>query len=160
MKDSGLSHSEILPQDELLKLDNQFCFVVYALSRKIIAEYRPILDKIGLTYPQYLVMLVLWENLPDPRYPNGVPVKFIGERLQLDSGTLTPLLKRLETNGLIHRERSAVDEREVLIRLSLDGIQLKDDAAVIPAQLLCNSPIPPHRLRELKEQLKLLLDQG
>jgi DNA-binding MarR family transcriptional regulator len=154
-----MSSTDSDTQTELLKLDNQFCFVVYALSRKIIAGYRPLLDKLGLTYPQYLVMLVLWETLPDPQYPTGVPVKFIGQRLQLDSGTLTPLLKRLETNGLIHRERSLVDEREVLVRLSLDGIELKDEAAAIPQQLLCNSPLAPEQLRELQQQLRVLLAQ-
>jgi len=146
--------------DQLLKLDNQFCFVLYALSRKVIAGYRPLLDQLGLTYPQYLVMLVLWETLPDPRYPDGVTLKFIGERLLLDSGTLTPLLKRLEGNGLIHRERARQDEREVLVRLSLDGIQLKQAATAVPLQLLCNSPLPPTRLLALKDELRLLLEQA
>ena len=89
--------------DEALQLDNQFCFVLYALSRKIIAQYRPLLNELGLTYPQYLVMLVLWEWQREP--PEHPGVKALGERLQLDSGTLTPLLKRLETQGLIRRER-------------------------------------------------------
>ncbi|HAG95176.1 MAG: MarR family transcriptional regulator [Pseudomonadales bacterium] len=146
--------------DEALQLDNQFCFVLYALSRKIIAQYRPLLNELGLTYPQYLVMLVLWESLPDPQFPQGVAVKFIGERLKLDSGTLTPLLKRLESNGLIHRERASHDEREVLIRLSLDGIELKERARVVPLQLLCNLPITPNQLLALREQLRLLLDEG
>ncbi|MBA57248.1 MAG: MarR family transcriptional regulator [Pseudomonadales bacterium] len=143
--------------DEALKLDNQFCFVLYALSRKVIAQYRPLLDELGLTYPQYLVMLVLWEALPDPQYPEGVSVKFIGERLMLDSGTLTPLLKRLEGNGLIHRERSRHDEREVLVRLSLDGIELKERARVVPLQLLCSVNATPNKLMELRDQLRGLL---
>lgn len=144
--------------DDVLKLDNQFCFVLYALSRKIVAQYRPLLDELGLTYPQYLVMLVLWEALPDPDRPNGVTVKFIGERLLLDSGTLTPLLKRLENNGLIHRERARQDEREVLIRLSLDGIQLKERARPVPLQVLCNTGVTPNRLMELRDELRSILD--
>ena len=144
--------------DDVLKLDNQFCFVLYALSRKVIAQYRPLLDELGLTYPQYLVMLVLWEALPSPDHPLGVSVKFIGERLMLNSGTLTPLLKRLEGNGLIHRERSREDERAVLVRLSLDGIQLKDRAQVVPLQLLCNINATPNELLELRDKLKVLLD--
>lgn len=143
--------------DEALKLDNQFCFVLYALSRKVIAQYRPLLDELGLTYPQYLVMLVLWETLPDAKYPEGVSVKFIGERLMLDSGTLTPLLKRLEANGLIHRERSRHDEREVLVRLSLDGIQLKERARAVPLQLLCSVKATPNKLMELRDELRGLL---
>ena len=145
--------------NEILKLDNQFCFVLYALSRKITTQYRPLLDELGLTYPQYLVMLVLWEVLPDPEHPEGVSVKFIGERLLLDSGTLTPLLKRLEANGLVHRERSRQDEREVLVRLSLDGIELKEKARVVPLQLLCNLKVAPDKLIELRDQLKQLLSQ-
>ncbi|WP_290579408.1 MarR family winged helix-turn-helix transcriptional regulator [Ketobacter sp.] len=144
--------------DDVLKLDNQFCFVLYALSRKVIAQYRPLLDELGLTYPQYLVMLVLWESLPHPDHPEGVSVKFIGERLMLDSGTLTPLLKRLETNGLVHRERSRRDEREVLVRLSLDGIQLKDRARVVPLQLLCSINGTPNQLMALRDDLRALLD--
>lgn len=146
--------------DEVLKLDNQFCFVLYALSRKIIAQYRPLLNELGLTYPQYLVMLVLWESLPDPQRPQGVSVKFIGGRLMLDSGTLTPLLKRLEANGLVHRERATYDEREVLIRLSLDGIELKERARVVPLHLLCNLPVAPNKLVALRDELRQMLDEG
>lgn len=146
--------------DDALKLDNQFCFVLYALSRKIIAQYRPLLDELGLTYPQYLVMLVLWEALPDPERPQGVTLKFIGKRLMLDSGTLTPLLKRLEVNGLIHRERATHDEREVLIRLSLDGIQLKERSRHVPLQILCGASVSPNRLLDLRDELRVLLDEG
>ncbi len=146
--------------DEMLKLDNQFCFVLYALSRKIIGQYRPLLNAIGLTYPQYLVMLVLWEHLPDPGKPGGVTIKFIGERLQLDTGTLTPLLKRLEQRGLIHRERAKDDEREVLVRLSLEGIELKQQAQHIPLQIMCNSALPLEEVARLKLALKSMLDQA
>src|ERR1700759_5472942 len=94
--------------DQLLRLDNQICFAVYSASHAFNRVYKPLLDRLGLTYPQYLVMLVLWER-------DGVAVKEIGERLHLDSGTLTPLLKRLEQAGLIKRTRSTEDERQVLI---------------------------------------------
>ncbi|WP_198043496.1 MarR family winged helix-turn-helix transcriptional regulator [Ketobacter nezhaii] len=143
--------------DEALKLDNQFCFVVYALSRKIIGQYRPLLSAIELTYPQYLVMLVLWEHLPNPAKPGGVTIKFIGERLMLDTGTLTPLLKRLEQRGLIHRERAKDDEREVLVRLSLEGIELKQKAKDIPFKVMCDTALPLDEVLKLKEALKVML---
>ena len=98
--------------DMPLRLDNQICFAVYSTAHAFNRVYKPLLDKLGLTYPQYLVMLVLWER-------DGVPVKDIGERLFLDSGTLTPLLKRLEAAELIKRTRSTEDERQVLIALTL-----------------------------------------
>jgi len=145
--------------DFLLRLDNQFCFALYALSRKITAEYRPLLDAIGLTYPQYLVMLVLWEaqgnTAPDDFA--GVPVKFVGERLLLDTGTLTPLLKRLEANALVQRRRSETDEREVRIRLTAAGLQLKEQARHIPLQMLCNSGLPVDRVAALQQEVRALL---
>ena len=97
-----------------LRLDNQICFAVYSTAHAFNRVYKPLLDKLGLTYPQYLVMLVLWER-------DGVPVKDIGERLFLDSGTLTPLLKRLEAAELVKRTRSTEDERQVLIALTPQG---------------------------------------
>lgn len=146
--------------DALLKLDNQFCFALYALSRRVTALYRPLLQELGLTYPQYLVMLVLWEaqgqTLPDAFV--GVPVRFVGERLHLDTGTLTPLLKRLEASGLVLRERSQQDEREVRLRLSGAGLQLKEKARVIPLQVVCDSGIPPDRVMQLQRELQALLE--
>src|ERR1700731_3933331 len=103
-------HATELP----LMLDNQLCFAVYSTAHAFNRVYKPLLDRLGLTYPQYLVMLVLWER-------DDVPVKDIGERLFLDSGTLTPLLKRLEAAGLIRRTRSVDDERQVLIALTAPG---------------------------------------
>src|SRR4030095_8240519 len=94
-----------------LRLDNQICFAVYSTAHAFNRFYKPLLDKLGLTYPQYLVMLVLWEE-------DGLPVKEIGERLFLDSGTLTPLLKRLEAAGLVKRTRSKEDERQVIVALT------------------------------------------
>ncbi|MGQ3133042.1 MAG: MarR family winged helix-turn-helix transcriptional regulator [Flavobacteriales bacterium] len=111
-----------------LALSNQLCFRAYALSRHITAMYQPLLKKLGLTYPQYLVMLVLWEN-------DAISVKQMGEQLMLDSGTLTPLLKRMEEAGLLQRKRSAEDERVVHIRLTDKGQELKNKAKAIPGEL-------------------------
>ena len=110
-----------LAADQLLRLDNQICFAVYSAAHAFNRVYKPLLDRLGLTYPQYLVMLSLWER-------DGVPVKDIGERLFLDSGTLTPLLKRLEAAGLVKRTRTTEDERQVLIALTPQGQALKEKA--------------------------------
>jgi DNA-binding MarR family transcriptional regulator len=114
--------------DETLKLENQLCFPLYACSREIIRKYKPFLDRIGLTYTQYLVMMVLWER-------KNTTVKELGECLYLDSGTLTPLLKRLETKNLLRRERSPDDERQVAIMLTADGEAVKKRAAEIPLEM-------------------------
>jgi DNA-binding MarR family transcriptional regulator len=112
-----------------LALDQQVCFALYAASRAVTDAYRPLLGELDLTYPQYLVLLVLWER-------DGLTVSDIGERLYLDSGTLTPLLKRLEAQGLVDRSRDPQDERRVVIRLTAAARALKDDAAGIPACIL------------------------
>jgi DNA-binding MarR family transcriptional regulator len=114
---------------DLLKLDNQLCFPLYALSREIIQRYRPHLDEIGLTYPQYLVLMVLWES-------DKQTVNQIGLKLLLDSGTLTPLLKRLEQKQMIIRQRSTIDERVVEIFLTTAGKDLKKHAKCIPQKLV------------------------
>ncbi len=106
-------------------LEDQLCFALYAASRAVTALYRPLLDALGLTYPQYLVLLVLWER-------GSVSVKELGTALQLDYGTLTPLLKRLEAHGLLRRQRRADDERSVLITLTDQGAELRDRAAAVP----------------------------
>lgn len=111
-----------------LKLDNQLCFPLYALSKEITRRYTPFLDALDLTYPQYLVMLVLWEH-------GEQSVNQIGAKLHLDSGTLTPLLKRLQAKALVERTRSSTDERSVLIRLTDSGKALEHTAAQIPAQI-------------------------
>ena len=120
-----------LPTDtpELLRLDNQVCFALYSASLAMTKLYKPLLDGIGLTYPQYLVMLVLWER-------DGLTVSEIGEQLTLDSGTLTPLLKRLEGANLLERVRDAQDERRVRITLTPQGRALRDAAEKIPACVL------------------------
>jgi DNA-binding MarR family transcriptional regulator len=118
--------------DQMLKLDNQFCFALYSASLAMTKTYKPLLENLGLTYPQYLVMLILWEH-------DDVLVKDIGEKLFLDSGTLTPLLKRMESAELLERKRDPVDERQVRITLTKSGHALKRKAQEIPEQVLCAS---------------------
>lgn len=112
----------------LLKLENQLCFPLYAASREIIKQYRPYLDKLGLTYTQYITMMVLWQE-------NRISVKELGRRLFLDSGTLTPVLKSLEQKGYISRYRSKEDERVLLAEITAQGKQLRDKAASIPERI-------------------------
>lgn len=109
-------------------MDNQLCFALYSASRATTAAYRPMLDAIGLTYPQYLVLMVMWED-------KALTVRRLGQRLQLDSGTLSPLLKRLETAGYIHRDRSPTDERSVEVTLTAAGRELESQAQCVPEQL-------------------------
>ncbi len=132
-----------------LALDNQFCFALYSASLAMTKTYKPFLDKLGLTYPQYLVMLVLWQQ-------DDVLVKAIGEKLFLDSGTLTPLLKRLEASSLIARTRDEADERQVRITLTREGRALKKKAQCIPQQVLRASGHPPEALALLREQLSAI----
>lgn len=132
-----------------LALDNQFCFALYSASLAMTKTYKPFLDKIGLTYPQYLVMLVLWQQ-------DDVLVKAIGEKLFLDSGTLTPLLKRLEASSLIERTRDELDERQVRITLTKEGRALKKKAQCIPHQVLCASGQPQEALEQLRSQLSAI----
>jgi MarR family transcriptional regulator, organic hydroperoxide resistance regulator len=132
-----------------LALDNQFCFALYSASLAMTKTYKPFLDKIGLTYPQYLVMLVLWQQ-------DDILVKAIGEKLFLDSGTLTPLLKRLEASSLIARTRDETDERQVRITLTKEGRALKKKAQCIPQQVLCASGQPQEALERLRAQLSAI----
>ena len=138
--------------DQFLRLDNQICFAVYSAAHAFNRVYKPLLDRLGLTYPQYLVMLVLWEG-------DGIPVKDIGERLYLDSGTLTPLLKRLEQAGLIRRTRSTQDERQVLIDLSAQGHALKDKARAVPSSILAASQCSVAELTAVKNEITALRDR-
>ncbi|WLH34006.1 MarR family transcriptional regulator [Pseudomonas sp. FP2196] len=140
-----------------LKLDSQLCFKLYAASRAVIRGYKPMLDQLGLTYPQYLAMLVLWEwQECTPEQPT---VKALGERLTLDSGTLTPLLKRLEHLQLVQRQRSARDEREVHLSLTPEGQLLREQVGPLKARLLCDSGVDLDRLNELRDGLDQLLGQ-
>ncbi|MCF3101639.1 MarR family transcriptional regulator [Streptomyces roseoverticillatus] len=145
-----------LPDDaELLRLDHQICFSLHAAARAFGGVYRDALKDLGLTYPQYLAMLVLWEE-PDPQ-----PVKAIGERLRLDSGTLSPLLKRLEAAGLVVRERSAEDERSVVVRVTEAGEELRERALPVPRRIVAASGLSLQdalTLRGLLERLTENLD--
>ena len=146
-----------LHEDDGLQLDNQLCFKLYAASRAVIRAYKPMLDQLGLTYPQYLAMLVLWEWQRQP--PAQPTVKALGERLLLDSGTLTPLLKRLEAQGLLLRRRSASDEREVHLGLTAAGCALRERVMPLREQLLCESGVDAPALAALRGQVGVLLDQ-
>lgn len=145
---SALSKMPSDRNDPLL-LSNQVCFALYSAQHAMTRVYRPVLDALGVTYPQYLVMLVLWEE-------EGCAVKGLGERLGLDSGTLTPLLKRLESQGLIRRSRDAVDERIVRIHLTPQGKSLKDKAQAVPGHILAASGRTTPELGELRDDLKRL----
>lgn len=137
---------------DLLALDNQFCFALYSASLAVTKTYKPLLDALGLTYPQYLVMLVLWEH-------DDLLVKDIGHALFLDSGTLTPLLKRLESAGLLLRQRDKGDERQVRITLTKEGKELQQAAQNIPPQIMCASKQSANTLIELRTQLSALRDE-
>ena len=132
-----------------LLLDNQLCFALYATSLSMTRAYQPLLKPLGITYPQYLVMLVLWER-------EGLTVSEIGQRLHLDSGTLTPLLKRLEGAGHIVRERSAEDERQVRVRLTAEGKVLRKKANQVPEQLSCAAQCSLSEAKTIAKHLKKL----
>ena len=138
--------------DPLLLLGNQLCFAIYSTAHAFNRVYKPLLDKLGLTYPQYLVMLALWER-------DGVPVKTLGERLFLDSGTLTPLLKRLEAAELVKRTRSTEDERQVLIALTSQGHALREKARAVPQAILAASACSVTELSAMKNELVALRDR-
>lgn len=133
-----------------LKLENQLCFAIYASSREMTKMYQPLLDRLGVTYSQYLVMIVLWEQ-------QECTVKELGNALYLDSGTLTPLLKRLEAAGLIIRKRSTEDERKVHITLTEAGQKLQEQAVNIPNELLSGTCMNTKKLEELLVEFKQLL---
>lgn len=139
-----------LPADAL-RLDQQVCFPLYAAAHLVTRAYRPLLAPLGLTYPQYLVMLVLWEQAP-------LSVGELGQRLLLDSGTLTPLLKRLQTAGLIRRQRCSNDERRVWIDLTPTGQQLQAQASNVPAQLCSGLGIDSQQLVGLRRVLQQLVN--
>ena len=132
-----------------LRLDRQICFSLHAASRAFNSVYRVILKDLGLTYPQYLVMLVLWER-------GDLPVKKLGEHLRLDSGTLSPLVKRLEGAGLVRRERSAQDERSVQVRLTEEGVALRERALEVPRRIMAATGFELAEIGELRERLDRL----
>ena len=138
---------------EQLKLGNQLCFPVYAASRLITREYQPFLDTLGLTYPQYLVLMILWEE-------DGLPVNDIAKKLILNTNTITPLLKRMEKEGIIRRKRSGEDERKVMVQLTEKGRALQEEAARIPEQLasrLAEGELKIDDLVRLKETLDSMI---
>lgn len=139
------------PELDLLTLDKQFCFALYSASLAMTKTYKPLLETIGLTYPQYLVMLVLWQQ-------DGILVKDIGELLFLDSGTLTPLLKRMEAAHLVQRTRNAQDERQVRITLTPEGKELRQAAKTIPISVMCASGQSAEVLMQLRGQLTQIRD--
>jgi MarR family transcriptional regulator, organic hydroperoxide resistance regulator len=138
--------------DTALRLDNQLCFALYSTSLAMTKVYKPLLNELGLTYPQYLVMLLLWEQ-------DEVTVSALGERLYLDSGTLTPLLKRMQTSGLLTRTRSVQDERRVMISLTEAGRQLKAKAAKVPGCVVSATHCPVSELMALTQQVQALRRQ-
>jgi len=132
-----------------LDLDRQVCFALYSASRSLTALYRPLLGRLGLTYPQYLVMLVLWER-------GDISVKHLGETLMLDSGTLSPLLKRLESAGLVTRRRDPADERSVVVALTPSGTSLKQQASSIPRTIVKATGVPLRELLQLRDTAKAI----
>ena len=138
--------------DSMLQLDNQLCFALYSASLAMTKVYKPLLDEIGLTYPQYLAMLVLWEK-------DGLMVSELGERLHLDSGTLTPLLKRMEASGLVSRIRAVEDERRVHVTLTASGRKLKAKAVGIPACILSASQSSITEITALTQDVRALRER-
>lgn len=133
-----------------LKLENQICFRVYRLNRAITNHYRPFLNELDLTYPQYLVMMALWEK-------DGIPVNSLSEILKLDTGTLSPLLKRLEATGYIHRKRSKEDERTVIIKLTRIGAELQKKAIEVPQEMAHCLDLTTEEYLSLRETLDTLI---
>jgi len=138
---------------EQLKLGNQLCFPVYAASRLITREYQPFLDRLGITYPQYLVLMILWEE-------DGMPVNDIAKKLILNTNTITPLLKRMENQGIIRRKRSRQDERKVIVQLTAKGRELQEEASLIPEKLagrLVEGELKIDDLIRMKEMLDSMI---
>jgi DNA-binding MarR family transcriptional regulator len=133
-------------------LDDQLCSALYASWQAVVQAYQPLLEPLGITYPQYLVLLVLWEE-------EGLSVKSLGERLHLDSGTLTPLLKRMEAQGLLERRRDAQDERVVRLFLTAEGRRLRRRAESIPDAMACKADITLSEFERLRDSLHKLTDQ-
>jgi DNA-binding MarR family transcriptional regulator len=139
---------------EQLELDRQVCFALYAASRAVVRAYGPLLDEVGLTYPQYVTMLALWDSLDEP-----LTVGDLGQRLHLDSGTLTPLLRRLENLGHVRRRRDTADERRVLVELTDQGLALRDQVAAVPLRLLMALDLDLPAATRLRDQLTELVTQ-
>jgi DNA-binding MarR family transcriptional regulator len=146
----GMATKRQNPEDEYLRLDNQLCFPLYAASRLVVQAYTPLLAELGITYPQYLVLMILWEH-------DGATVTEIGARLYLDSGTLTPLLKRLDSAGFVRRTRRSGDERAVENWLTPRGVALKKRAVAVPKELFCQLGMDGADFVKLRNSLQQLL---
>lgn len=141
-----------MPIHDVLKLENQLCFPLYACAKEMVRKYKPFLDEIGLTYTQYIAMMVLWQQ-------KSLTVKELGAYLYLDSGTLTPLLKKLENEGLVSRQRDARDERSVIISISEKGMALRDQAISIPPKMGDCINLSPNETKDLYTMLYKLLGE-
>ncbi len=137
---------------ECIKLENQLCFSLYALSREIIRLYKPFLDKYNLTYTQYLTMIVIWEN-------DGINIKEIGNRLHLDSGTLTPVIKKLEAMSLITKHRDSNDDRVVIVELTENGKSLREEVLNVPELVSCKLGLTQEEFDSLKFPIEKLLNR-
>ena len=137
---------------ETLKLENQLCFPLYACAKEVVRQYKPYLDKIGLTYTQYITMMVMWEH-------RQLLVKEVGEYLFLDSGTMTPVLKKLEEKGFIQRHRSEEDERNIVVTLTREGEKLKEEAVDIPPKIGACIRLEPQEAMNLYQLLYIVLNQ-
>jgi len=166
MPKQGLSEAP----ENLLKLENQLCFMLYSASRKMTAAYRPLLSELNITYPQYLVLMVLWEYfditasgdldlLSSEIKKTGIKVGMLSSKLQLDNGTLTPLLKRMEQQGLLVRKRDEQDERVVRIYLTESGVSLRVRAGKIPEKILCDSGLTGDELKSIYSDLRGVLNK-
>lgn len=149
--------------DEMMRLDNQLCFRLYAASRAVVRMYRPLLDNLGITYPQYLLLLVLWQWEKEGN-AHEKTLKDLCRKLQLDSGTMTPLFRRLETRGLVKKVQSQRDGREYFIGLTEEGKALKSEAAEVPKALICRYGASADlekgkQLRDLLDDLLLLVNE-
>ena len=147
-------HNNLIMDYEQLKLSNQLCFPVYAASRLITREYQPYLEKLGITYPQYLVLMVLWET-------DGITVNEIAQKLILNTNTVTPLLKRMESLGIISRKRSGKDERKVIVQLADKGNEMRVEASTIPENMtnsLTTGEMTTDELIELRTKLNKMID--
>lgn len=137
---------------DILRLDHQLCFSLYVCSKEIIRKYKPLLDPYGLTYTGYIILLALWEE-------DDITVKDLGKRLYLDSGTLTPMLKKLESQDYIRRLRSSTDERNVFIKLTQKGLEFKNEALKIPENMICTLDLEPKYAESLLQGLQQMMSR-
>lgn len=153
MESSNRTKNEAAPAApcyDILRLDHQLCFSLYVCSKEIIRKYKPLLDPYGLTYTGYIILLALWEE-------DDITVKDLGKRLYLDSGTLTPMLKKLESQDYIRRLRSSNDERNVFIKLTQKGLDFKDEALKIPENMICTLDLEPKYAESLLKGLQQMM---